>query len=237
MEPADVRCERWLRGTAARAHGTLSGRGHPAGEGFRSEGTRRRGLPDGYEVGLHTEGPDSHEVSLLQRRRERAGHLLKPSAHRERSTPACRGRRDCLLRDRLLTGLYIPPRRVHARIRAATECGGPGEGARFPGREHPRHGSERRDRCVPRGRGVHLWRGDRTAREHGGQPAHAPVASAVPRNRRAVRQADRDQQRRDAVQRAAHHQARRGVVPGHRHRTPEYRHEDLFALWQRQTTG
>ena len=59
-----------------------------------------------------------------------------------------------------------------------------------------------------------------------GVPGPASAAAAVPGGRGPVRVADRDQQRRDADERAAHREQRRGLVQGGRHREVA-RHEDV----------
>ena len=52
---------------------------------------RRRGLPDRPEVELPAQGQPEAALPLRERRRERAGHLQGPRAHRERPAPAHRG--------------------------------------------------------------------------------------------------------------------------------------------------
>ena len=86
--------------------------------------------------------------------------------------------------------------------------------------DRPRH------RAAPGRRGLHLRRGDGAAVEPRGLPGPASAAPAVPGGRGAVRVADGDQQRRDADERAAHRQQRRGLVQGGRHREGA-RHEDV----------
>ena len=69
-----------------------------------------------------------------------------------------------------------------------------------------------RDLRPPRRRRLRGGRGERAARVARGQAGAAAPAAAVPRGRRAVRLPDGDQQRRDALQRPAHHHQRAGVV-------------------------
>ena len=64
-----------------------------------------------------------------------------------------------------------------------------------------------------RGRGLRLRRGDGPDREPRGPPGLAADQAAVPRRRRAVPQAHRGEQRRDARLREADRRPRRGVVP------------------------
>ena len=54
-------------------------------------------------------------LHLLQRRRERAGHVQGPPADGAQPAPAHRGVRDRLLRHRLEGGLHLHPRRVPPR--------------------------------------------------------------------------------------------------------------------------
>ena len=62
-----------------------------------------------------------------------------------------------------------------------------------------------RHRRAPRRGRVHLRRGDRAARVARRRARHAAHPAAVPRDRGPVREADRREQRRDAVDGAAHH--------------------------------
>ena len=104
-----------------------------------------------------------------------------------------------------LAGLPLHPRRVPrgrgARSRAAIDRRARGRAAR---RGHPRLGLRLRHRAPPRRRRLHLRRGDGAVRVDRGQARRAAQQAAVPGRGRAVRQADRRQQRRDAGQRPAH---------------------------------
>ena len=81
---------------------------------------------------------------------------------------------------------------------------------RLPRREHPRHRRPGRARRPPRRRRLHLRRGDGAARLARGQARQPAAQAAVPGDPGALRRADADQQRRDALQRAPHrHQRRR----------------------------
>ena len=109
-----------------------------------------------------------------------------------------------------------------------------GQGLSRP--QHPRFRIRLRHRRAPRRRRVHLWRGDGAARVARRRARHAAHPAAVPRDRRSVREADRREQRRDVVDRAAHHadgrrgirQARREPVDGHAH---------LLGVGSRQPAG
>ena len=70
----------------------------------------------------------------------------------------------------------------------------------------------------PRRRRLHLRRGDGAARRARGQARQPAPEAAVPGGAGPLRRADADQQRRDALQRAAHRRQRRRVVQGLRHR-------------------
>ena len=74
---------------------------------------------------------------------------------------------------------------------------------------HPRLGLRLRHRAATRRRRLHLRRGDGAVRVDRGQARRAAQQAAVPGRGRAVRQADRGQQRRDPGQRAAHRARRR----------------------------
>ena len=93
--------------------------------------------------------------------------------------------------------------------------GCPGGGLPRPGRRRVRLGV--RHRAPARCRRLHLRRGDGALRVDRGQARRAAQQAALPRRVRALRQADRDQQRRDAGQRAAHPRRRRRAGGGARY--------------------
>ena len=105
--------------------------------------------------------------------------------------------------------LPVPARRVPARRGAddARDRRGAAAGAARRGRR--RLGLRIRHRDPARRRRLHLRRGDGALRVDRGRPRRAAQQAAVPRRGRPVRQADRDQQRRDAGERAAHPARRR----------------------------
>ena len=70
----------------------------------------------------------------------------------------------------------------------------------------------------PRRRRLHLRRGDGAARRARGQARQPAAEAALPGGPGPLRRADADQQRRDALQRAAHRRQRRRLVQGLRHR-------------------
>ena len=101
------------------------------------------------------------------------------------------------------------------RMAARDRGGSPAGAARA---RHRRLRLRVRHRDPARGRRLHLRRGDGALRIDRGRPRRAAQQAAVPGRGRAVRQADGDQQRRDARQRAAHPARRRRGVRGDRHR-------------------
>ena len=75
-----------------------------------------------------------------------------------------------------------------------------------------------RARRPPRRGRLHLRRGDGAARLARGQARQPAAEAAVPGDPGPLRRADADQQRRDALQRAAHRRQRRRLVQELRHR-------------------
>ena len=61
-----------------KALGDDAERRHRTGEGVGAARPRRRRLPDRPEVAVRPQGHAEAEVHLLQRRRERAGHVQGP---------------------------------------------------------------------------------------------------------------------------------------------------------------
>ena len=93
-----------------------------------------------------------------------------------------------------------------------------GAGARLPRPGHLRPRHQLRHRAA-QGRGrVHLRRGDGALQLDRGLSRRAAQQAAVPDRARAVRQADGDQQRRDAGQRPRHRPRRRPGLRADRHR-------------------
>ena len=75
---------------------------------------------------------------------------------------------------------------------------------RLPRRQHPRRRRALRHRAAPRRRRLHLRRGDGADELDRRAPRRAAQQAALPDRGRPVRQADGDQQRRDAGQRPRH---------------------------------
>ena len=181
------------------------GRRAGAGEAVGPARPGRRGLPDRAEVVV----PAARLVPALprgQRRRRRAVDLQGPHAARARSAPAGRGHRDRRRTRCSATPAFVYLRgefalgyeRLTARDRRRARQG-------LPRHEHPRLRLRLRHRRAPRRGRVHLRRRDRAARVARGRARHAAHPAAVPGDRGPLREADRRQQRRDAVDRAAHH--------------------------------
>ena len=116
-------------GLAQGAHHDPRG-GGPRGRPGQPARPGRRRLPGRPQVGDAAEEPG--HLPGGQRRRERAGHLQGPPAHRAGPPPAHRGRGHRRLRPAGHPGLHLHPRRVRPRPRA-----GPGRPQR---RLRPRRG-------------------------------------------------------------------------------------------------
>ena len=195
---------------------------HRRGEEVRPARPRRRRLPDRHEVGLRPEGQPQAEVPADQRRRERAGHVQGSRAARAQPAPAVRRLRHRLPGDRRQGLLHLHPRRVLPPAPAARGRDRQGPRRRLPGAEHPRQRPGLRDLRAPRRRGLRGGRRDRAHRVAGREAGAAAHQAAVPGRGRPLRLPDRGQQRRDGLQRAADHRARRrrGSRPSGRRRTP-----------------
>ena len=102
---------------------------------------------------------------------------------------------------------------------------------------HPRVGLRLRHRAPPRRRRLHLRRGDGPLRVDRGQARRAAQQAAVPGRGRALRQADRRQQRRDARERAAHPAAGRCGLCRDRRRGDLDRAEALLPVRERGAPG
>ena len=113
--------------------------------------------------------------------------------------------------------IYVRGEAVHAHRRLVSAVQ-EAYAAGYLGKRHPRLGLRPRTGGAHRRRRLHLRRGDGAARLARGLPRPAAAQAAVPRRRRPLRRADRDQQRRDAGQRAVHRPRRRRLVQGVRAR-------------------
>ena len=112
--------------------------------------------------------------------------------------------------------------------------GGEGEGLRR--RAHPRLGLLARAVGPPRPGRLHLRRGVGAARRARGQARQPAAEAAVPGEPGPLPGADADQQRRDALQRAADRREGRRLVQVVRHREV-HRHEDRLRVGQRPAAG
>ena len=184
-------------------------------DAVKASGLRGRGgagFPTGMKWQFVDKKSPEAEVHLLQRRRERAGHLQRPPADGAQPAPAHRRVRDRLLRHRVVGGLHLHPRRVPPRPAPprGRDCRGLQGGV--PGQEHLRHRLQLRRLHASRRRRLRGGRGNRAhriARRQAGAAAHQ---AAVSRRRRPLRLPDRGEQRRDAVQRAVDRAQGRGMV-------------------------
>ena len=106
---------RGLRGAAQGARHDARRRSIDAVKASGLRGRGGAGFPDRHEVAVRRQEVAEAEVHLLQRRRERAGHVQGPPADGAQPAPAHRGVRDRLLRHRVVGGLHLHPRRVPPR--------------------------------------------------------------------------------------------------------------------------
>ena len=132
--------------------------------------------------------------------------------------------------------LHLHPRRVRGGGRHPRRRDRRGLRARLRRRRHPRLGLLVQPRRAPRRRRLHLRRGDRAARLARGQARQPAPEAAVPRQPGPLPGTDADQQRRDALERAAHRRARRRVVPQVRHGEVAG-HEGRVGVGQRAAAG
>ena len=185
---------------------------HRRGHRVEADGPRRGGVPDRPQVGRGRRPAGPAALPRLQRRRVGARHVQGSRAARGRPVRDRRGDDDRRVRDRCEPGLPLHPRRV-PRGRGARPRRDRRRARRRPARRrHPRLGLRLRHRGPARRRRLHLRRGDGALRVDRGQARRAAQQAAVPGRGRAVRQADRRQQRRDPGQRPAHpRDGRRGV--------------------------
>ncbi len=194
-----------------------AGRDHRDGEGVGPARPRRRRFSDRHEVAVRRQ-ENRTPLHRLQRRRERAGDVQGPPADGAQPAPAHRGVRDWLLRDRREGRLHLHSRRVLPRAGESRARHRRGLREGHSRQEHFRIRLRLRRVRPPRRRRLRGGRGDGAARVARGQARAAAQQAAVSRRGRRLRQADRGQQRRDAVQRARHHLERRRLVLGSRPR-------------------
>ncbi len=202
------------RGLPLRAQGGARhapGGGALAARGLGPARPRRRRVLDGQEGELHPPRLDG-QVPVLQRRRVRARHLQGPPADAAQPAPADRGMHHRLDRRGGHQGVHLHPRRVRDPGEDPRRRGGRGlrEGLPRPG--HLRLAHLARPRGPPRPGRLHLRRGVGAARRARGQARQPAPQAPLPRQPGPLPGTDADQQRRDAVQRAADHREGRGVV-------------------------
>ena len=197
---------------------------------------RRRRLPDRHEVAVRRQEGRA-ALHRLQRRRERAGHVQGSPADGAQSAPADRRMRDRLLRDRREGRLHLYPRRVLPRAAACSSGRSTSAYARgFLGKNILGSGFDC-DVYVHRGAGAYEA-GEETALLESleGKRAQPRNKPPFPARGRPLRQADRRQQRRDAVQRAVDRREGRRVVRGARS-GEERRTEAVLRQRPRQAAG
>ena len=183
-----------IRGAAQGPHDGAE-RHHRGREAVRTARPRRGGIPDRPEVAVRRQEVAEAALHLLQRRRERAGHVQGPSADGAQSAPPHRGVRDFLLRHRIQGRLHLHPRRVPARAaRARGRDRGCLQG-RISRPQHPRVGVRLRRLHASRRRRLRGWRGDRAHRVARRQARAAAHQAAVPCGRGPLRLSDGRQQR------------------------------------------
>ncbi len=233
-----LQAPRRLRGLAEDPGRKYAARRHHRGsQEVLAARARRRRVPDRPEVVVHAAFGAGAEIPAVQFRRVGAGHLPRPRSAALQPARGHRGHGHRLLcngrDDRLqLSSRRVPPRAVRA-LR-----GGP-EGSlrsRPAGQGHQRFGRRRRH-SYGAGRGrLHLRRGNRADGIAGRQEGPAAFQAAVPGQFRDLRQADDDQQHRNARLGACHHAQRRRLVPG-TGQAQQRRAEDIFGLRARQQAG
>ena len=172
-----------------------------------------------------------------QRRRGRAVDVQGPHAPRARSAPADRGHRHLGVRDPGAPRLRLPARRVRARRRAARRRRSTRRTRRASSARTSSAPASTSRSCVHRGAGCYIaatrpacsssLEGER------GMPRIKPPFPAVAGPLRA---ADGRQQRRDALDGAAHRAERRRVVRGDR-RQPLDGHAHLLGVGSRRAPG
>ncbi len=179
------------------------------GQGLGPARPRRRRISDRHEVAVRRQEVAEAQVHLLQRGRERAGHVQGPRADGAQSAPAVRRLPHRLPRDRREGRLHLHSRRVLPRAARARGRAGEGARGRLHRQEHHGHGLRLRDPHPSRRRRLRSRRRNRAHRIAGREARAAAHQAAVPGGGRAVGLSDGRQQRRDAVQRAVHHPERR----------------------------
>ena len=201
---------------------------------------RRRGLPHGAEVVVPAQGSSRPDIPLCQRRRKRAGHDRQSRADGERSAPDRRGHHLERLRRQGDDSLLLYPLRISAFAAANAVGDRRSLRRRVPRQEYPRLALFARPLYPSRRRRLCLRRRDGPDREPRRQAGMAADQTAVSGRRRALPQADRREQRRDAGLRHAHHRPRRRLVPFDRRaaqsgRSARRRQPRPEAFWRQRT--
>ena len=197
---------------------------HRHGEGRPAGRPRWRLLPGRDQVGGGAARPWLAQVPHRQRRGGRARHLQGPPSDGKRPAPAPRGRAPGRLCGGGQPHLPLCPRRSRpVGAEAGGRCRrGPAMGAHRGSR--PRQRFLGGGRAAARRRRLRARRGDGAHRIHRGAPGHAPRQAALPRGLGALGATHGDQQRGDALGRAADRPPGSSVVDGAR---PGPRHQVL----------
>src|SRR5438105_3551708 len=139
-----------------RIKGTDGEGSHRDDQGQRASRPRRGWFSDGPEVELRSEGYRQTDLSVLQRRRKRAGNLQRSSDYRTGSPSTGRGHHHCRIRRRLPSRLHLHPRRVFLWLSCSRESSRGSAGTWIPGEENLRKQLRLRHRSALRRRRLHL---------------------------------------------------------------------------------
>ena len=177
------------------------------GEDVGSAGPGRRRVRHRPEVVVPAQGRIP-ALPRRERRRGRAVHLQGPHARRARPAPADRGRDHHRVRDPVPSRVHLHPRRVRTRRRAAEARDRRGVRRTGSSAANILGSGFDLDVILHRGAGCYIA-GDETGLLSSleGERAMPRIKPPFPAVAGTLRQADGGQQRRDAVDRPAHHRA------------------------------
>ena len=207
---ATRRCARDRHGPDARA---------PRGHRLQALGRGGAAFPTGRKWEAVAAQRRAPALPGLQRRRVRARHVQGPRDHRGRSVRLVEAMTIAGYRHRLRARLPVPARRVPAGLGAARRTRSPRPARAASSARTSSARASRFDIELRKGAGAYIC-GEETAlfnsiEGYRGEPRNKPP---FPVEDGPVRQADRDQQRRDAGQRARHRPGGRPGLRADRHR-------------------